>query len=438
MECQNCGSVIDQPAERGDYRCACGYLETFGREVRDLRRRPFNRPVERARWKEFGQPTRTRPEIDETLNLCRQCPEYRGANYDQDEHCHQSGVDLSEQIYYSTTSCPLGHWGPPRLLFVMRDLGKPGKWWHPGHVALLERDGFVPLLWLVGPRGADLDELQAAIADTSPKLVVFRAFCISSETLARLAKQNRATRFVVVCHSSQSHLGNLMPKQLEFLDLADVQPNVHYATVDERNVLGAALAKPATHVLPNYCQDPLPKPSTPPNGPPWRVSLIARNDPVKNIENQILAMAIAGRDVPIEAHICIRGWSPYQVDRLCGRLRLRATPVPWLEHSEHLERVGTYHVGLQCSFTESFNYVAYDHLAVGCPVIGSPVIRFLPRELQVDPDDPEAIARRLVLVVKTETSGNPVLRDAALIAARKVAERNNAAYVAALRRLCEG
>ncbi len=104
---------------------------------------------------------------------------------------------------------------------------------------------------------------------------------------------------------------------------------------------------------------------------------------------------------PIRVELSLRnskGQSIEHLARLAG-LEYRIHPwQPWAEFLEHTQEAVD--VGLQVSFTESFNYVAIEQMLCGKPVIGSPAIRYLPEAWQANPDDPDEIADVLVGLIE--------------------------------------
>lgn len=57
---------------------------------------------------------------------------------------------------------------------------------------------------------------------------------------------------------------------------------------------------------------------------------------------------------------------------------------PWLSRKEFINLVSSMDIGLQVSFTESFNIVAADFVKQNVPIVVSKAIRWMPRETQVD------------------------------------------------------
>jgi hypothetical protein len=57
----------------------------------------------------------------------------------------------------------------------------------------------------------------------------------------------------------------------------------------------------------------------------------------------------------------------------------------WLDHDDFLSVVKQMDIGMQVSFTESFNIVAADFISQQIPIITSPAVRWMPHEAQADP-----------------------------------------------------
>ena len=121
-----------------------------------------------------------------------------------------------------------------------------------------------------------------------------------------------------------------------------------------------------------------------------------------------------------------------QIKRLCRAGQTKLKEVKWMPHRKYKDFIArNVDVGLQVSYTESFNYVALDHLSLGIPVIGSDAIRYLPRKWQAKCDSIPDIAAKMESVIEGYTEAS----DEALRRADKVIKRNNRAFVETIRRL---
>jgi hypothetical protein len=65
----------------------------------------------------------------------------------------------------------------------------------------------------------------------------------------------------------------------------------------------------------------------------------------------------------------------------------------WDQWPEFRRFVGTMNLLIQCSYTESFNQVTADGVAMGVPTVTSPAIRWAPEYWKADPDSAESIAQ---------------------------------------------
>jgi glycosyltransferase involved in cell wall biosynthesis len=67
----------------------------------------------------------------------------------------------------------------------------------------------------------------------------------------------------------------------------------------------------------------------------------------------------------------------------------------WLSHGQFKELIKTMDIGLQASFTESFNIVTADFVAVGVPIVVSKEVFWMPETFYCDPTDTDSIQNRM-------------------------------------------
>lgn len=67
----------------------------------------------------------------------------------------------------------------------------------------------------------------------------------------------------------------------------------------------------------------------------------------------------------------------------------------WMNHSDFLNLVNSMDVGMQVSFSETFNIVAADHVSLNVPIVGSDEIEFLHSWYQAKPCDVEQISKKI-------------------------------------------
>ena len=75
--------------------------------------------------------------------------------------------------------------------------------------------------------------------------------------------------------------------------------------------------------------------------------------------------------------------------------RHRLIQQPWMSHQDFIDLIRRMDLGLQVSFTESFNIVSADFVNTGVPIIVSPDISWQYKCLQVDPNDADEIEDKI-------------------------------------------
>ncbi len=75
---------------------------------------------------------------------------------------------------------------------------------------------------------------------------------------------------------------------------------------------------------------------------------------------------------------------------------------PWLNHDDFLKLCATMHLGMQVSFSESFNIVTADLVMVGIPTVVSPAIYWMPKGFMADPTNLADIMDKLGYVAGSE------------------------------------
>ena len=234
-----------------------------------------------------------------------------------------------------------------------------------------------------------------AIARHNPRVFVNHAFFFGWEVIAELAEVFPKTNFLTVNHSSQADLLRSpvwLSEHAHALELAQQRENVFLGSVDSRNWLdkcgrARCLWVPNLVSWPKYPATHEIKTERP------VASVIGRYDPNKAIPHSIIAAALSGR---VDLLFMLKNARRDQVGDYCESLGVAHEFEPWSAWADYQrilsERVS---VGFQPSFSESFNYVAVEQMALGIPVVGSPAVKFLPSTWQANPDDPGDIAAKL-------------------------------------------
>ena len=125
----------------------------------------------------------------------------------------------------------------------------------------------------------------------------------------------------------------------------------------------------------------------------------------KNILNTLLAVS----RIEDDCLLYINGLSEVACyRRLLGTLKIRYRDMGWMPEAAYQRVLNTIDIGLQLSFTESFNQVAAEHLARSIPVLASPLVPAMtavtgedrPRLIVDSFEDPGAIADRLRWLIR--------------------------------------
>lgn len=305
------------------------------------------------------------------------------------------------------------------------------KAWYQAH--LLGEHGIGGLV--IVDQWREPQQIVDAIGRHSPKLIVNRAMLISPERIEILADKYPHISFLTVNHSSQADLArktHWVLKQAKFIDLAKRKDNCWFGLVDERNPIFSVLRHPRCVWFPNPVHrvtcDPKPLPDVP------NVSLICAGRQLKNIPNQIVGAAKANKTRPIRLVYSSRnkGWEAHTA--LAEVLGLPFVNLEWQQWKDYLYY--TCHkidLGLQVSYTESFNYVALEHMMMGKPVVGCDAVRYIPSTWRARADDPDDIARVILELLDDCATA----RTVGLQVAESVVVRNNASFIHVVNRMLD-
>ena len=248
-----------------------------------------------------------------------------------------------------------------------------------------------------------VDGVSEAVQEFLPKVCLARAMPFPPEEFGKLAQKHPGVQFVVCCHSVPSHLtkwSGILPRFTGYLKLSRDMENVWLATPDER--VQWKYWTPRGLWLPNTLGD-VPRGHDRGIEGPVNVSLVGRPDLIKSFPNQVFAVALANKTRKCRLHLMIHGatgrgkQTDGDLGSLAKSLGVETLSHPHMDHEAHRNRIANVvDIGMQAGFCESFNYVALEHMASGKPVVGSPTVRFLPDRMQVDPNDIEGMARKLL------------------------------------------
>jgi glycosyltransferase involved in cell wall biosynthesis len=166
-----------------------------------------------------------------------------------------------------------------------------------------------------------------------------------------------------------------------------------------------------------------------------RVSIFCAYRPLKNMATQIAAVALAAREIPLELHL-LEGPGNNPLYRSVQALT-EGLPFPVVYHAsmtnEACRRLaGEMDLGLQVSLSETFSYVACEHMMGGVPVVGSSSVPYA--TLIADYSDVTDIAAKIVTALYDDEQYRAFALDSRLRAVR-LAEKNAADALAAIEKI---
>ncbi len=272
------------------------------------------------------------------------------------------------------------------------------------------------------------------IEETAPRVIVLSAFIVRPFDLDALARKFKRVTFLQRCHSN---LAWLFQSREDFHSAAETirvskdQGNVVYSLVCEREAKAWSAAGVPVACVPNvwsggfaeHGRDALRDPATVNLSAFFAVRLL------KDPAGHVMAAANVNAYRPARLHMQLdRSDSPAygeQVKRVAALTHCPVAAHPYRAHDAYLKWLGdTVDVGLQLSLTESFNYVALEHLALGIPCVTSRAVEFSP--WRVDAEDYQGAAAVILdQIIPNYASAS----EAAIHAAKEVAARNEALFV---------
>lgn len=254
-------------------------------------------------------------------------------------------------------------------------------------------------------------ELSSYLSKNTQEHVIISAPWIPTQDLARIAEQHTETQFAVCCHSNVGFLQadrNGVKLIRELMELEASSHNVHLAGNCTRfcDWVQAAFNVPCAF-LPNlYYLDEHAGGYThhQPVGSsgPLRIGIFGAQRPLKNLMTGTAAAIEIARSlrVPLELWLSggrAEGGGQTVIDSLKemvnGLPGVTLKQNGWQPWPQFRQLVGTMHLLLQPSYTESFNMVTADGISQGVPSVVSSAIDWLSAEFQADVDDAHSIAK---------------------------------------------
>ncbi len=254
----------------------------------------------------------------------------------------------------------------------------------------------------------NLEAWLAVIEQAQPKVVIVRAIIASEVVSEVLANRYPTIQFVHICHSSLGYAANMpawVVRQLKLIELSIRCKNVWYAHPDEEEAGAFGTVYPEANVawLPNVVRSRKNLRGDRKLTEHVRLFLPCAWRPMKNILGQIHAVALAAVRSRHEFSVVLSmpgvgrdSCIPDTIELLRRGLKgIRVSSTTWQDTSEYIMWMHcNAHIVLQCSYSESFNYVAWEAMDIGLPVLTSPAISF--GSVSANPDSIKNMSRRIL------------------------------------------
>jgi hypothetical protein len=269
---------------------------------------------------------------------------------------------------------------------------------------VLRQHGIKTAVWPI----INAEDLRRRLTATPADFVIISAPWIPSSELQALSNDFPDSEFTVTCHSNVGFLQadrNGVKLVRELMELEAGSHNIHLAGNSRRfcDWIRFAFGSPCAY-LPNLYflhDEPLPHPH-PFCGGTLKIGIFGATRPLKNMmsaSGAALEMARALR-APLELWVS-GGRTEGGGEAVLGAVQEMLAGLPgvklilngWQNWPAFRRTVGSMHLLLQPSYTESFNMVTADGVAEGVASVVSSAIDWAPQDWKADVDDTLDIAR---------------------------------------------
>jgi hypothetical protein len=260
-------------------------------------------------------------------------------------------------------------------------------------------------------RGEDLEAFLAADTERTITHVVISAPWIPTVILNRMSLRYPRVKFATNCHSNTAFLqadANGVRLIREAMSLESGLYNYHLAGNSRRFVawIRGAYARPCTY-LPNlYYLDDLANPYRPrwvDIGGVLRIGIFGATRWQKNMMTACGAALMMARETKAQTEIWVNtqradGPEVSTIFNACANMvrdlpNVDLTPAPWTGWPEFRQIVGSMHLLMQPSYSESFNMVTADGCSTGVASVISDAIVWGPDSWKAEVDDAFQMAR---------------------------------------------
>lgn len=250
----------------------------------------------------------------------------------------------------------------------------------------------------------DGNEVDKYLAYWKPDICVLEALWVTPAKLAEVQKLHKKVNFVVRIHSEIPFLANEgiaidWIKQYYLIPNVIVSFNAFGTFNDFENTFGGVNA-----YLPNIYHDVKTHVNEVEYDPgDLHIGCFGAIRPLKNQLIQAFAAIQYGYHNNYSINFHINATRQEQGgDSVLKNLRSlfknsahHLVEHPWLERESFLNLIKQMHLGLQVSFSESFNIVSADFTKQGVPIIVSPAVGWMPSLAKAEVDNTKSIVRKI-------------------------------------------
>lgn len=260
----------------------------------------------------------------------------------------------------------------------------------------------------------DNNEIDRLVTQAKPTHVFIEAYWVVPEKFEILAKLHPNVKWIIRVHSETPFLsleGMSMEWTLKYLDYKNVYiaPNSTRVFEDLKIVLRQKYSEKVVDerviYLPNYYEASCDGGNYKVSGKKWiDIGCFGAVRPLKNhLIQAIAAIKFADKlGMKMKFHINsnrVEGNGQPILRNLRslfeGIKKHELVEHAWMPHPEFKRLIKTMEIGMQCSFTETFNIVTADFVTENIPVVTSPEVFWLPPHIYANPTDTNDMVRKL-------------------------------------------
>ena len=260
-------------------------------------------------------------------------------------------------------------------------------------------------------QAVDSNQIDRLVTEYDPTHVMIEAIWVTGDKLVELLRMRRhqARTWVIRLHSKIPFIANegvAFERLNQYHDVAKqypqlmIAPNSEEFTNDLKDVLAIH-----THYLPNiYCPPEYEYGKIHKRRKVLNIGCFGAIRPMKNQLIQAVAAIKYADNCGEKMMFHINGSRKEQrgdqvfknLESLFAAQRDHLLVLhDWLPHCQFVQLVKQMDIGLQVSYTESFNIIAADFVHNGVPIITSSQIDWMPSTFQTDPNSSEGICKAL-------------------------------------------